>query len=153
MVNSLSVSLKRGDQAHKRENYKRICSCTTHHNISLQLYSIDVREVYKNEGRRNRRYFESQENSLSPKHSSFSKIPRYLLIKRRSGSQDYENQCQDWSMEMGSIIKGKNIPFVPLILGRSEIIELFLSSHRIPNLVSLTKAHISTSQNFKLGFE
>jgi hypothetical protein len=41
-------------------------------------------------------------------------------------------------------MKGKNVPFVPLIFSRSEVIDLFLSGHRIPNLVSLAKTNIST---------
>jgi hypothetical protein len=41
-------------------------------------------------------------------------------------------------------MKGKNTPFVPLIRSRSEVIDFFISSHRIPNLVSLAKTNIST---------
>jgi hypothetical protein len=114
-----------------------------------------VWEAYQNGEKRNRGYFESQEYSLSPKHNNtFFASLRSQDIYRSRG--EAEVKTTEFSVRGGlwkgvQVMKGKNVPFVPLIFSRSEVIDLFLSGHRIPNLVSLAKTNISTWQSFTLG--
>jgi hypothetical protein len=123
-------------------------------NISLKYIQLTCDKYIKTRGR------ETEDISSHKNILYFQNKTTHSFLLTPKGIYQLRSKAEVETREIGfssglwkgvQLMKGKNVPFVPLICSRSKVIEFFLSGHRIPNLVSLAKTNISTWQSWKLG--